>query len=337
MISQNLKKWLSITAILGGLAGLLLGFGGRLFPPFDVFAHFTPHFLSVLVSGLIAYYFQSRAVTILTLGAILTLAIHPLISVFTSNERSTPKVALATGITGGLTGGTARGISGGKPPSQKSEEVAPLKIVSFNSWHSNTEHVKLVNFINKQKADLVVLLEFGPDKLKLLRKMRGQYPHITHCADHWFCSVAILSKHPVKAKGGAGPRTTMPAHIWVTVDAHGKDLTLVGTHLHRPVDGMNRHRRQLMGLSDFAKSKSGPVIVAGDFNTTKWADSFRLFQGQSGFNHMARYLPSWPAQFPQLAIDHIFYNDGVIIDHIATGPQIGSDHLPLFAYLRLKK
>ena len=317
MISPILKKkWLGRMVVFGGMAGLMLGVSGRLFSPLDIFAHFTPQFAGMFLSGCLAIIFPRNTLSIIALGALVTISAHPLISTFGTNW-------------------TAAKASHGHTTSQ-SGLSAPLKIVSFNSWHNHPKPGAIREFINAENAEIVVLLEFGPNKLKLIEELRSKYPYSSHCADRWHCSVVVLSKLPVSVHGTGGPETTIPAHAWMTIEHAGRPLTIIGAHLHRPIDGMNRHRRQFAGLARLSKKFQSAVLVAGDFNTTRWADSYRLFKDRSGLTPMTQYLPSWPAGFPQLAIDHIFYNDKIILDQVQIGGKIGSDHLPLIATIRLK-
>ena len=312
-----INKWLSTIAILAGAAGLILALCGRWFAPFDIFAHFTPHLAGMALSGCLAYIYHRRAMLILLLGAIATLIAHP----FIAWQGAGPSAAQA---------GLSKEITPMVRP-------ASLKIISLNSWHSHPNPENIDSFVKAQNADIVILLEFGPNKRKLLEELRNEYPFRAHCADRWYCSVAILSKFPIKAHASGGPKTNIPAHVWITVEQQGQDLTIIGTHLHRPLDGMNRHRRQLQGLAKLTRKFSGAVLIAGDFNTTIWADSFRLFKHQSGLAHMRNYLPSWPAPFPQLAIDHLFHNEKLFILEAQTGADIGSDHLPLIAKVTVNR
>ena len=323
MNSQNLNIRTARAAMLGGIAGLMLAGLGRLYAPFDIFAHFTPHFAFITFSGCLANIVSHRSGLILTLGALLTLGIHPALA------------AWATSGSNRANTGVNNARAGTPHASPRPAQSQPLKVISLNTWHSHPNPDAISTFIENQNPDLIILLEFGPNKLSLLNGLRAKYPHISHCSNRWHCSVAVLSKTPITAHGSSGPETSVPAHAWVTLNHQGRTVTIIGAHLHRPIDGMKRHRKQMIGLSKLANKFSAAVLIAGDFNTTKWADSYRLFKDQSGLTPMPQYIPSWPARFPQLAIDHIFHNDKLKLIHAKTSTPIGSDHLPLIATFRL--
>ncbi len=110
------------------------------------------------------------------------------------------------------------------------------------------------------------------------------------------------------------------------------------------------HRMRLFErlLDDIAR-RSGPVIVAGDFNSTDQSDVYTLMRGRLhdayravgwGFGHtfrLCRQLP-WHPIFPrQMRIDMIFYSDALVAleSKVAGVGRIG--HLPLLARWDLRE
>jgi endonuclease/exonuclease/phosphatase (EEP) superfamily protein YafD len=79
------------------------------------------------------------------------------------------------------------------------------------------------------------------------------------------------------------------------------------------------------------------AIVVGDLNATPWSSGLRAAAAQ-GFLSAQGLAPTWPA-----SVARVF---GIPIDHVLAdsrhwrvvqsgrGPQIGSDHLPVFARLQ---
>jgi endonuclease/exonuclease/phosphatase (EEP) superfamily protein YafD len=106
----------------------------------------------------------------------------------------------------------------------------------------------------------------------------------------------------------------------------------------RPIDEPAEHMTEIRGVASLARSTPDPVLVAGDFNATWWSHSFRVFEEESGLTHMGRFLPSWPAEargLPQLDIDHLWVSRSLTTEEVHLGPNIGSDHRPLVATMRL--
>lgn len=88
-----------------------------------------------------------------------------------------------------------------------------------------------------------------------------------------------------------------------------------------------------------------PIIAMGDFNTPTWSPFFQSFLKKSGLIDAAG--TGWPAttRFSRRAlvkrfafgspVDHILVSPNIEVRHFGIGPDIGSDHFPVFADLRL--
>ncbi len=307
-------KYLIGLAVIAGSAGFILGHLGAWIPQFDVLAHFRPHFLSMMITGLITLLAPRHGLAFLMLGAAVTLGLHPLkawIDHLPQGDRNSH--AVHAGSVGS----------------------SQIKIISLNSWHRHSDHDKLISYLVDQNADIVILSEFGPNKRYLLDTLRSRYPHQTDCTRIWSCSMALLSKFEFSEQGADKPLRGRPSQVRATFRVRGQKLTVIGTHIYRPIDDLQRHRREMRELGEQVRNLTGAVVVAGDFNTTPWSDSFRLFRDESQLAHMDSYLPSWPALAPQLAIDHLFHSENVHVRSISTHSAMGSDHLPLVAHIEL--
>lgn len=94
-----------------------------------------------------------------------------------------------------------------------------------------------------------------------------------------------------------------------------------------------------------AEPPGTPVVVLGDFNTPTWSPFFQSFVKKSGLIDAAG--TSWPAatRFSRRwfaknfhfgsPVDHILVSRNIEVKNFEVGPDIGSDHLPVLADLRL--
>jgi endonuclease/exonuclease/phosphatase (EEP) superfamily protein YafD len=76
----------------------------------------------------------------------------------------------------------------------------------------------------------------------------------------------------------------------------------------------------------------GPLLLAGDFNLTPWSPFYSDFIRATGLVNAARgRLATWPAWLGPLGIpiDHALLRGSLSLVRIASGPDLGSDHLPL--------
>ena len=201
---------------------------------------------------------------------------------------------------------------------------------------------KIVSYLKKAQADVVILIEFGPDKRRLLQQLKTLYPYQKHCAQRWYCSLALLSRHPLSDAHATSPTRTRPALVWGRLALPGKKgqkITVVGTHIYRPSSKPQLHATHMKALAAFLDRFKGPLVVGGDFNATPWSRSYRTFVQDSALQSIGEMLPSWPAwplATPQFAIDHLFASARFNITAYGLGPSVGSDHLPIWATVKLR-
>jgi endonuclease/exonuclease/phosphatase (EEP) superfamily protein YafD len=96
-----------------------------------------------------------------------------------------------------------------------------------------------------------------------------------------------------------------------------------------------RDRNALLAATDDGLDQTKPFVVFGDFNTSPWAAAFRSLPGARAGD--PRFEATFPAQalLLGLPIDHIMFGGGLSLREYHVGPDIGSDHLPLFATFSL--
>ncbi|MEZ5925319.1 MAG: endonuclease/exonuclease/phosphatase family protein [Hyphomicrobiaceae bacterium] len=300
---------LAVVVALGSLGIVAAWLLGAVSTYADAVSHLFGHALGGLISATIALTWRRRALAVLMAGGLLTIGLH-----WTFAWRASEPATLRS-------------------------RAQELKIVSLNTWHQLNDLDRLQSYLESEQADVVLLYEFGPTKLALIERLAATYPYAAGCAETWHCSVEILSKRPfVGAEAGRREKFDGPPRVSATYDIGSSTLTVVGAHLMRPIDGPDGHLSEMRRLAGIARSAPGPVIVAGDFNATWWSHSFSVFRHDSGLVHMGRFLPSWPAEargLPQLNIDHLWVSPDIAIADVHLGPNVGSDHRPLVAILRL--
>jgi endonuclease/exonuclease/phosphatase (EEP) superfamily protein YafD len=93
--------------------------------------------------------------------------------------------------------------------------------------------------------------------------------------------------------------------------------------------------RQLDTLTGMIQMEAGrEQILLGDLNITPWSPHYTRLERQAGLTNgaMARgYLPTWPAGYNpvKIPIDHCLLSEGLRVRQFRTGPDTGSDHLPI--------
>ena len=122
------------------------------------------------------------------------------------------------------------------------------------------------------------------------------------------------------------------------VDAPGGDVTVFAVHPQAP--GTRNHRNwtaDLGALNDVLAAQTGPVLVAGDFNTTRDQAGFRAIEalgyGDAADQAGSGFAPTFPENrelWPLVAIDHVLERDtGLVALRTQTVIIPQSDHRAL--------
>jgi endonuclease/exonuclease/phosphatase (EEP) superfamily protein YafD len=284
---------------------------GRYAWPLDLFAHFRIHYCALFAALAIALLLLRRRILAIAslVGAVVS--VIPVVSYAWIPAQSAP----------------ARGDA--------------LRIVSLNVWFRNHDYARIADYLRATNADAIVLQEAtGPAALRLHALLPAYpYAHIDH---EWHGS-AVFSKWPLAAAASRPLAMHGSRAAYVQIDWRGTPLTLLGVHLHWPLGARNAHTRnaELITVSALAKAQAGPLLVLGDFNTTRWSFHFQDAVRESGLSECARgqrVAASWPSHVSWIGIriDHCLASrDWRVID-MCTGPHVGSDHRALIVDLAIE-
>lgn len=205
-----------------------------------------------------------------------------------------------------------------------------LRILAANVLTANRDHAKLLALIRAEAPDVVLLTETNRRWITALQSLDVQYPHrLVHPRQDNF-GMAVFSKVPFDGSITSKPDTQVPLTA-LRFDG----LTVFNAHPVPPVSAQYAAQNSVY-LNDLAgqvAQTKGPVIVAGDLNTTLWGDAMgpMLDRGLKTLNpDIVAY--TWPVHTPLLAmqIDHLL-GRGITSSRFRVLGEIGSDHFPIVA------
>jgi endonuclease/exonuclease/phosphatase (EEP) superfamily protein YafD len=219
-----------------------------------------------------------------------------------------------------------------------------LDIVVANVFIDNKTPDDAARQLVAAAADIVAVVESTPAFLAILDGVGGgdAYPHrVTDPDDHSDYAVTLLSKHEL------GPRSRMatigPLCVAIAdIDVAGTSTLVVALNPMAAVDpgGHETWKEQIATLEEFVPTLSGPLIIAGDLNTTRYRPEFDelLALGLTdAIDSLGKGLnPSFKlgadgvlASIGAVArLDHALVNDSVHALSIDNLEPCGSDHLP---------
>ncbi len=239
-------------------------------------------------------------------------------------------------------------------------EDQELRILTYNV-HScvgtdrQLDPIRIADVIAQSGADIIALQELdvgrkrtgGVDqahRVATLLNMEAYFHPALHVQEEKYGD-AILTALPTRLMK-AGPLPSVGetrGAIWTQVDAGGRKLNVLNTHLGlRNIDRTKQVRTLLsdewIGSEDF---QAAPSIICGDLNARPSSPAYRMLAGQfrdAQLRVTERPRPTFPSRFPLLRIDHVFLSQDLEVTtaSVISTPltKRASDHLPLLITLR---
>jgi endonuclease/exonuclease/phosphatase (EEP) superfamily protein YafD len=316
---SRMAAWLTLVAAavaLAVVAAAFLAASPKLAAWADLLSPITGHYLIGALGALLALQFSRHAWPVLTMALATALLVH--VAMFHWHQVAEPW------------------------PAPAAAHANALRVYSHNVWDKHPDLQQLEIALRAVEADVLILIEVDPTKQPLLQRLSARYPYSVSCADNPKCANAILSRFPIVAGGADRIGHEIPPIAWARIDASPRGLgivTVIGTHIHRPTRSPLLHARQMQSLIGLTKSVQGPIIVAGDFNTSPWSASYRTLLSDTGLTAAGPVVPTWPmvpVALPQFAIDHILLSSGLVATRSGAAPATGSDHAPIFADIEMR-
>ena len=231
---------------------------------------------------------------------------------------------------------------------------AALTVITFNIQVTNRQTASAAAYLVTGEADLVAIQEYDERRhAPFISAVAERFPHRLVCP----AGLVILTALPV-IDSGCQPigDESLRQLAWMQIEVDGHEATVVNTHLyhllmharHRPqwqewpafastvLRNAGRQSQQFTDLAAFLNAQSGPVIVLGDLNAFPGSPLLHRFlqDADLAFGEVD-LLPTRPAQAPVIAIDHVLAGRGATVATRRTGPDLGSDHLPVEAVVIL--
>jgi endonuclease/exonuclease/phosphatase (EEP) superfamily protein YafD len=217
-----------------------------------------------------------------------------------------------------------------------SQNDKSIKLVLSNVLTGNEQKDLISSFIEEVDPDFVVLEEVDEKWMNHLESLKTRYPfwEAVPRADNF--GIAFFSKTPIaKIDIFRFSEFGIPTLI-VDLEIHDSPLRIIATHPVPPGSKrqLNMRNDQLAEISKIIRKSSTPVLIVGDLNMTPWSYYHRQFEAENSLTNAMRisgFYVSWPTMLPPMYIpvDHILGTKKVLFHSVETGPNIGSDHLPV--------
>ncbi|MGH8195796.1 MAG: endonuclease/exonuclease/phosphatase family protein [Woeseiaceae bacterium] len=223
-------------------------------------------------------------------------------------------------------------------PGPRDAQATPVsfRMLAANVNLRNNNYGPLRDLIADLRPDIVGLSEVDREWAEALREL--DYPYrILHTEDGAY-GLALFSRLPLRELEHSPYRQDgFQTAILAEVEIGGRGATFVLAHVRAPTSPAKTRlrNRQLEKLATlFRADRNHDEILLGDLNVTPWSPYYDVLESGTGIVNAARgigYRPTWPTRpaFLRIPIDHCLLSEGLNVASIRTGPDIGSDHLPL--------
>lgn len=239
----------------------------------------------------------------------------------------------------------------------------PLRVMTWNTLYTSDRNQEFQRLLQRVQPDIVALQEVRNGFPRSLNTVLNDlYTHRQVYSAGTTRSLAILSRYPIlDAMASNDLEIYRCTCVYVTIDFHGKPITVLTAHPPRPVIELRWRWRGLPRIDHFDTENQrlpfesmqqridafdGPLIVLGDLNTTERQPNYRRLRqrlddafGAAGWGMGYSYPRVEPRVTmpitPLIRIDHILTSRHWIARTAWTGQLSSSDHLYVVADLAL--
>ncbi len=163
-------------------------------------------------------------------------------------------------------------------PPRWTKRAPTIDIIVANVFIDNETPHDAARQLVTAAADIIIVVESTPAFMAIFDDAGGTdaYPHrVSDPEDHSDYAVTVASKHEL------GPRSQMttigPLRLAMAdIDVNGISTLVVALNPMAAVDpgGHETWKEQIEALKEFVPTITGPMIIAGDLNTTRYRPEF---------------------------------------------------------------
>lgn len=244
-----------------------------------------------------------------------------------------------------------------------------LTVASSNLWYANKEKALVRAWLEKDRPEVVSFFEVSDFWSHALPEFKDLYPYqeIVSSPDIDEMSKALRKQlededheivSPYEARWGAALLSRIPLEdvvvhtnpgspdpfLQAVVTKDGVRFSIVAVHPERPgAPPRNTRRDALLRHVAATIAWTDTTIVLADLNATVYSpiyaeflDSAQLRDSRQGFGRQPTWNPPYGLPGQWLDLDDVFVRRGLVVLDRKTGPDVGSDHLPVITSLRAR-
>ncbi|MGV9008501.1 endonuclease/exonuclease/phosphatase family protein [Brevundimonas sp.] len=210
-----------------------------------------------------------------------------------------------------------------------------LTLYSANVHYLNTDIARMRRSIDQADPDIIVLVELSLQTADGIERLLGDHPYRIHATlldqARGPARSIIASRYPLTR---IDTFDDLLNDVAAVADTPLGPVNIVGVHLTRPWPYEYQHGQviQTENLADLRRTTTGPMIVAGDFNSVSSARIGRQVRDEVGLHPAPGILGTWPSSLPSIfgmTIDQVYRSPDLTFTSRRLGRPNGSDHAPV--------
>jgi endonuclease/exonuclease/phosphatase (EEP) superfamily protein YafD len=227
------------------------------------------------------------------------------------------------------------------PTAHAAQGATSLRRFTANLQFENPDSGPIAAEIRAASPDVVLLQELSPRSGEGIARsgVLDDYGYSVVQPSNGAFGMGVWSRLPLTE-----PHVTEVAEstmILVDLEVGERPVSLCGVHTVAPLGAAReRWRRQLDWLDQVARRRR-PLIMAGDFNATRWHRrlSRLLASGLDDAHERAGrgWATTWPRNrtllLPLMLLDHVLVSSSIGVQAVREGEGAGSDHRPVLVDL----
>ncbi len=243
------------------------------------------------------------------------------------------------------------------PKIDGTKQAHTVSILSANVHTGNFDVPRLLDLIDREKPDIILLMEINTPWIQELRPLSSMYRHQRFVPDDsGNFGIGLWTRLPVVESEFVLLKPEEPdtlfdvPHIRALLkikdeDGESKVVRFFGLHPLPPMSRGNARARDavLAGVAaEIARDPSIPTLVTGDLNATRYCRVIQQLTTDANlYDALASNNFSWPNTWSSfvtgIRLDHLLVSQNWRVVETRLGDDIGSDHLPTVARLVLTK
>ena len=213
------------------------------------------------------------------------------------------------------------------------------KVLAFNVLQSNDRYDETARLIDRVDPDILLLMETNGKWLAELQPQLGRYGYrLDRPLDNKY-GMAFATRLDVERAAMVANTSADTPTLYATLQmADGVRFELIGLHPRPPLPGESTAKRDanIARAGAITPDRLGNVLAIGDFNDVPWSSTTQQFVHDGGYSDPRAgrgSFATFPADYALLGwpLDQLFVKNGVKVETLEIGPDVGSDHLPLIA------